>query len=295
MFHAQAAISVAPSPAALTPAALVAHPRLLAGLQAQASANLQLYTYDRSLQRLTDSLGKLMLAGLIFRTWLRALDTTTGTVFCASQIADDALQFRLLSRNTVQSAVDKYIRYGLIERVGRSGDRRIQLLRVPDHLHQAVHAWTLSQLRLLDSLDGGTRGDTLAARPALLSDIHSRVFEWHLTAQEWLMPPPEVAPFCEVRHGFLVLNHLLSRLDPAVMEGSDFVVAPMSRSEVGRQLSLSRSNVHRLFAEAERAGAVRADGKRLLVATRFVEAYCRWQAGSFAALDATWLAVTAQH
>lgn len=191
------------------------------------------------------------------------------------------------SRNTVLNFLDQLLSYKFV-RIAGDPNRRPKRYEATDISLAAMFQWLVTNLRLLDSLDGGGRVSQLLAKPELFRLIQPQIA--HRTCHDpgWREPPSRVAHFLWTEAGGLVMDEMVQRATDLQPEMDGYPIGRVDARSLSEQFMISRTHLQRLLRKAVDLGCLAYvdDAKSGFILKRaFLEEYCHWQAIKFAVVD----------
>jgi hypothetical protein len=270
---------------------LFRHPVFLSIVQTHAQAMLGQYAQFKELMRFIGSHQKWLLTYIIYRRWVFTTQPGNTSKLCMSQICDDAASFDLASRNTVTAFVDGLVTYGFLDKLPGTVDRRFQEFNIPEAVHGGVYLWFLNHGASLDLLDGGNRAGHLQSDPKIVTALQPLISGRLLEDRQWREPPDNVELFYSVKNGFLLLEYLISIINPDVDAIKGYRTGEMNRPNLAKEFSISRSTLYRMLDAARQRGIItwqdETGPSETWLSKAFVDEYCLWQARKFASIHAT--------
>lgn len=199
------------------------------------------------------------------------------------------------SRNTADAFIKEMVRYGLVEVVDNTRDRRTRPVIPTAASLQQLSGWLLLHFATLDGLRGGARAPALLASAGVLARVQPLIADALLTTSSIREPVHTFALFTWLNGGGIVMDRIMTsiaHIDPA----ADRI--PTGITSVDRLiegLMLSRPHLMRKLREAEQLGSLGWDGKSdqstLWVSRGFWQEYATAQAVKLAIIDQAYATV----
>ncbi|WP_395383802.1 hypothetical protein ACHMW4_09160 [Mesorhizobium sp. UC22_110] len=262
---------------------IAGHPALHRIVRSQAKALLAAY---QSSPRLSS----------VFATQQRWLMAHAGLALYFRQGAITTARFLQLielhsvaSKNTADAFMKEMQQYNYVESLPDNTDRRSNPLRPTPPALETLAAWAMVHLTTLDGFDGGRRLATFAARPDALARLEPLIADGLLTSEPVRTPEKTFSLFTWLNNGGVVMEWLISSVDPALSSQDHIPTGVFSVSEFANLLKLSRTHLARKLREAEALGSIGWLGKRgnstMWVSRDFYREYMDAQAVKLAIID----------
>lgn len=266
---------------------IVAHPQFISALRIYSSKLRGQFDQSPRLSRMLASHQRWLLSQAAFALQLEYDPAVPGSGLTTTNLREIITSNNAASRNTVLNFLDQLLSYRFVRIVGDPTRRpkRYEATEIPT---QAMHQWLVTNLELLDELDGGDRVATLAARPDLFRLIQPQVARRACLEPQWLEPPPRVALFLWTEAGGLVMDELVRRAMELAPDGDGYNIGRIDARLMAEHFMISRTHLQRLFRRAVETDCLYwPDGDRnhCIMRRDFLEEYCRWQAIKFSIVD----------
>jgi hypothetical protein len=243
------------------------------------------YGRHRRFLRFVDTHQKWLLVHLIADTCAGSEPIRGQDGAAVNWIVDRAGAQAIASRNTTLAFLGQLAAYGYIERRHCSADRRIRLVTLSPETRTILADWALLLQRsaVPDRIDEEDE-------PELAWLHYLAIAAILLDRPGYLAPPVDVRLTQEMRGGWLVMNHLLSLVEPAEA-GLDRVAAcDFNAPACARTFGLSRSTVYRLLRLAAEAGLMGSGAEAQIpffwLSGHHVRQHCRWNGHLLQAVQA---------
>jgi len=193
------------------------------------------------------------------------------------------------SRNTAEAFVKEMLHYNIAEYISASRDGRAHPMRVTQGTIETFTGWIHAHLRTLDQIDGGNRLTTFLDRPDMLSTLQPLIADGLLTCQDVREPRQTFSLFIWLNNGGIVMDWLMSGIDPEDAHLDRIPTSVISVSEFAHWLKLSRTHLARKLHDAEALGSIGWVGQRghsvMWVSRQFFDEYMAVQASKLAVVD----------
>lgn len=215
----------------------------------------------------------------------------------SERFAEFVLKHRIASRNTGAAFIQEMLAYRFVRPMPNPPDRRTRLLEPTETAVEHFHKWLHLHLLLLDGLDQGHRAEALAASPATFGIMQPLIAKRIIDSDAVRNPGAAFNLFNWANSGGLVMDYLMSRIDPSESEPRDkkIVIGLVSMREISEGFMISNTHLKRLISQAVGMGSlgwVETAGKSSLwISSDFVAEYWSYQAEKFAVIDAVAQAV----
>lgn len=210
----------------------------------------------------------------------------------SERFAEFVLKHQIASRNTGAAFVQEMLAYRFLRPMPNPPDRRTRLLEPTETAVEHFRKWLHVHLLLLDGLDQGHRAEALAANPAIFGIMQPLIAKTIIDSDAVRNPGAAFNLFNWANSGGLVMDYLMSRIDPSETEPRDnrIVIGPVSMREITEVFMISNTHLKRLISQAVGMGSlgwVETAGKSSLwISGDFVTEYWSYQAEKFAVVDA---------
>ncbi len=267
---------------------LARHPEFVSSLRFLAEALRNRYDSGPRIARLLASQQRWLLTQTAYALHLEYDPAMPGSGLTAVELRNLITQHRVASRNTVLTYIEELLTYRFL--VPAAGlVRRPRRYEPTEVSHAAMFSWFLANLAALDMLDDGSRAVTLAAHPGLFDLAQPRMARRCLEETAWREPPERVGMFLWTEAGGLVVDNLMSRLDPGAEADGRIDLGRIDTRAIAAQFMMSRTHLQRLLRKAADHGCLgwydEQKKTRLWMSRGFLDEYCGWQAVKFAAVD----------
>lgn len=268
---------------------LIADPKFILGIRFHASRMRNMFDAGPRLARLLASHQRWLLTHVAYALSMERVDGDPTSGLTATALTTEITAFKAASRNTIRSYIDELATYRFITCVPGEERKRPRRYEVAEIAQQAMVSWVWSNLLALDVLDEGDRAERFEANPQWIGLMQPRIARDCLRDTAWREPPERVAMFMWNDAGGLIVDYLMSRIDPEEQHPDRFFVGPIDSRALAADFMISRTHMQRLFAKAAQDGCMGwdVDMKKpsLWISRAFVEEYCQWQAIKFAYVD----------
>ncbi len=272
-----------------TAADLIADPKFILGIRFHASRMRNMFDAGPRLARLLASHQRWLLTQIAYALSIERVDGDPTSGLTATALTTEITAFKAASRNTILSYIDELATYRFITCVPGEERKRPRRYEVADIAQQAMFSWVWSNLLALDVLDDGDRAQRFQENPELMRLMQPRIARDCVRDAAWREPPERVGLFLWSDAGGLIVDYLMSKIDPDEQHPERFVVGPLDSRALAADFMISRTHMQRLFAKAAQDGCMGwdVDMKKpsLWISRAFVEEYCQWQAIKFAYVD----------
>lgn len=188
------------------------------------------------------------------------------------------------SRNTVLNHIEEMRTYRFVRDVAKPGAGRTRRRRMEatELATEAMQAWFLHNIAILDRLDGGNRVAQHRADPHIFRRAQPLTARACITDPVWLEPTPAIGLFQWTEGGALVMDELVARTGEAVADDEGrHRVGTLNIRALSDHFMMSHTHLQRLFRKAAEVGVVGWIGPRrkaeLWLSANFLTEYRRWQ------------------
>lgn len=192
------------------------------------------------------------------------------------------------SRNTADAFIKEMLHYNIAEYVA-GGDGRTHPLQPTAATVRTFAGWVLAHLRTLDHIDGGDRLASFLQQPDILARLQPLVADGLLASKPVREPNQTFSLFIWLNNGGIVMDWLMSGIDPGHADLERIPTSVVSIGEFARWLKLSRTHLGRKLRTAEDLGSVGWLGERghsvMWLSRQFYEEYMTVQAAKLAIVD----------
>ncbi len=266
---------------------LAKHPGFVAALaflarqlQGQFDVNQRLTRFLASHQRWL-----LSQAGFALHLEYDPLEPSSGLT--TTRLKEMVISVNAASRNTVLNYLDQLLSYRFIRLAGDPG-RRPRRFEATEASTAAMFGWLSANLAALDLLDMGERAATMQAHPDLFKLIQPRIARQCFENAAWRDPPARVAMFLWTEAGGLVMDELITRIDPATLNDPLIDIGRIDARAMAAHFMMSRTHLQRLLRKAvDGRCLVWNDDKKttMSISRDYLDEYAGWQAEKFAIVD----------
>ncbi|MBL0371260.1 hypothetical protein JJB09_04390 [Rhizobium sp. KVB221] len=249
---------------------LEGHEALFVASQRQASHVLAFHRRHSRFLRFVDSHQKWMLMHMI-------ADTCAGSAegVAANWICERAQDIGIASRNTTLAFFGQLAAYGYLVRRECDSDKRMKLVALSRETEKILGEWVGVQLAGISPVGEITLDDDVTLRHIYLRSAGRLV-----GTPSYVRPPIDVGLMQDIRGGWLVMNDLLTHIDPTDCCKDSIAVSAFSIAQRARDFAMSRSTIYRLFRLAEEAAILGWEGEQgsdsLKMSGYHLRQYCRW-------------------
>lgn len=267
---------------------LARHPEFVSSLRFLAEALRARYDSGPRLARLLSSHQRWLLTQTAYALHLDYDPAVPGSGLTAVKLRNLITQHRVASRNTVLTYIEELLTYRFLAPAA-GPVRRPRRYEPTDVSRTAMFDWYLANLAALDLLDNGSRAVALATDPDLIDLAQPRMARHCLEATAWREPPERVGMFLWTEAGGLVVDNLVSRLDPKAEADGRIDLGRIDTRAIAAQFMMSRTHLQRLLRKSADYGSLgwydEPKKTRIWMSRDFLDEYCAWQAVKFAAVD----------
>ncbi|TPP10466.1 hypothetical protein [Rhizobium glycinendophyticum] len=263
------------------------HPHFVEALRGFAGSLRKQFDDSPRLSRMLASHQRWLLSQAAFALQLEYDPTQPGSGLTTTNLREIITSNNAASRNTVLNFLDQLLSYKFVRIVG-DPTRRPRRYEATEISYHAMFQWVLTNLMLLDRLDGGDRLATLQGRPDLLRLVQPQIARRACLEPRWLEPPPRVALFLWTEAGGLVMDELVRRAMDLTDSGDAYEIGRIDARQMAEHFMISRTHLQRLFRRAVEAGCLSwpdDSRKACLLSRDFLREYCHWQAVKFSIVD----------
>lgn len=271
----------------LSSADIVGHPDFVPALRIYSAALRGQFDQSPRLSRMLASHQRWLLSQAAFALQLEYDPSQPGSGLTTTNLREIITSNNAASRNTVLNFLDQLLSYKFVRIVGDPNRRpkRYEATEVPT---QAMYQWLVTNLELLDRLDGGDRVETLVAQPDLFRLIQPQIARRACLHPSWLEPPPRVALFLWTEAGGLVMDELVRRAMDLAPSGDGYNIGRIDARLMAEHFMISRTHLQRLFRRAVETACLywpEGDRNHCILRRDFLDEYCGWQAIKFSIVD----------
>ncbi len=223
---------------------------------------LQLFEYDPRLSATFATQQRWLMSHIGLSLYFRGMNDNPHGGLNLSSFLDAVHAHRVASRNTADSYIKEMIHYKYLVLIDNPQDKRVRpFLPTPASL-QVFGGWLQAHLASLDSLAGGRRLAQFQANPSMMPALQPLIADGLLAAHAVRYPEKTFSLFTWLDNGGVVMDWLITNMEPATLEAERVRVGAFSISEMAARLSLSRTHLARKLREAEELGSIGWEGRR---------------------------------
>jgi len=271
----------------LTATELRSSPRFLVALKMMAMELQAHFDANPRLSRFLASHQRWLLSQAAFALYLEYDPAVPGTGLTTGRLKDMILSVKAASRNTVLNFLDQVMTYRYM-RVAENGGKRPRRFEATDVSLEGMMRWFQSNLAALDYVDGGNRVEQFQAAPELFRLSQPRIARRCIEDENWRDPPPRIAMFMWTESGGLVMDELISRVDPEET-GESYDLGRIDARAMASHFLMSRTHLQRLLRKAVETGCLawhdETKKTHMSMSRDYVEEYCGWAAIKFSIVD----------
>lgn len=275
---------------AMTADDIVSHPALERCVRAQAQTLLSIQETSPRIASVFATQQRWLMSHAALARYFRNEASQAGTGLLTEHFLGLVVQHRIASRNTASAFLKEMMKYEIVRHVVASTRRRNRPFEPAPVVLMALFQWHALHLATLDGLDGGTRGASFHARPALLQAIQPLIADGLIRSGEVRTPQKTFSLFTWINEGGVVMDRLMTGCREVSEDGSRILTDVTSISGLAEPLRLSRAQLSRKFTEAEAMGSLGWSGTRgrspLWLSAEFRREYHAAQAVKLAIIDA---------
>lgn len=273
----------------LSAAEIARHPAALRCIQEQARALIHIYETSPRLAAVFATQQRWLLGHAGLALHFRRDPNDRRTEMTMARFIEVVRRYSLASRNTAEAFVKEMLRYNIAEYISASGDGRAHPMRVTEGTIETFTGWIHAHLRTLDRIDGGNRLTTFLDRPGMLSRLQPLIADGLLASQGVREPGRTFSLFIWLNNGGIVMDWLMSGIDPEDAHLDRIPTSVISVSEFAHWLKLSRTHLARKLNDAEALGSIGWVGQRghsvMWVSRQFFDEYMVMQTSKLALVD----------
>ncbi|TGQ16474.1 hypothetical protein [Mesorhizobium sp. M2E.F.Ca.ET.219.01.1.1] len=273
----------------LSAAEIVRHPAALGSVQEQSRALIHVYETTPRLATVFATQQRWLLAHVGLALHFRRDPNDRRTEMTMARFIEVVRRHSVASRNTAEAFVKEMLRYNIAEYISASGDGRAHPMRVTEGTIETFTGWIHAHLRTLDRIDGGNRLTTFLDRPGMLSRLQPLIADGLLASDGVREPGRTFSLFIWLNNGGIVMDWLMSGIDPEDVHLDRIPTSVISVSEFAHWLKLSRTHLARKLKDGEALGSIGWVGQRghsvMWVSRQFFDEYMAVQASKLAVVD----------
>ncbi|BCM21400.1 hypothetical protein [Mesorhizobium sp. J8] len=274
----------------LSAAEIARHPAALRCVQEQAKALIHIYETSPRLAAVFATQQRWLLGHVGLALHFRRDPHDRRTEMTMARFIEVVRRHSVASRNTAEAFVKEMLHYNIAEYIAASGDGRAHPIRVTAGTIETFTGWIYAHLTTLDRIDGGPRLATFLDQPEMLPTLQPLIADGLLTSDGVREPGPTFSLFIWLNNGGIVMDWLMSGIDPEDAHLDRIPTSVISVSEFAHWLKLSRTHLARKLHDAEALGSIGWVGQRghsvMWVSRAFFDEYMAVQAAKLAVVDA---------
>ncbi|MBZ9762185.1 hypothetical protein LB553_15065 [Mesorhizobium sp. CA8] len=282
----------------LSAAEIVRHPATLRSVQEQAKALIHIYETSPRLAAVFATQQRWLLGHVGLALHFRRDPNDRRTEMTMARFIEVVRRNSVASRNTAEAFVKEMLHYNIAEYISASGDGRTRPMRATAGTIETFTGWIHAHLRTLDRIDGGMRLAAFLDRPEMLPILQPLIADGLLTSDGVREPGPTFSLFIWLNNGGIVMDWLMSGVDPEDAHLDRIPTSVISVSEFAHWLKLSRTHLARKLHDAEALGSIGWVGQRghsvMWVSRQFFDEYMAVQASKLAVVDAAFATTAKQ-
>ena len=213
----------------------------------------------------------------------------------SARFVDFTREHKIASRNTAVAFIQEMLAYRFLRPIPELSDRRTRLLEPTEIANMNFVRWLRTHLAILDHLDQGERVAKLDRHTQAFTKIQPLIAMELFNREDVRDPGPIFRVFNTANSGGVIMDYLMSHIDPTALDGDVFFIGRISMKDIRERFMISNTHLKRLLKQAAALGGVGwadAPGRSdFWVSRRFVSEYQGYQAGKFAIIDAATAAV----
>lgn len=273
----------------LSAAEIAHHPAALRRIQEQTRALIHIYETSPRLAAVFATQQRWLLGHAGLALHFRRDPNDRRTEMTMARFIEVVRRNSVASRNTAEAFVKEMLRYNIAEYISPSGDGRAHPMRVTEGTIETFTGWIHAHLRTLDRIDGGNRLTTFLDRPGMLSRLQPLIADGLLASEGVREPGRTFSLFIWLNNGGIVMDWLMSGIDPEDVHLDRIPTSVISVSEFAHWLKLSRTHLARKLNDGEALGSIGWVGQRghsvMWVSRQFFDEYMAVQASKLAVVD----------
>jgi hypothetical protein len=275
---------------AFTAEQIVSHPALHARIRDQSRAMLNAFAASPRISSVFATQQRWLLAHAALALYFRRVPGDDRTGFNAARFFDVIRRHDVASRNTADAFIKEMIHYHHVHYLPGGNDKRVRSLEPSKEALDALNNWAIAHLFTLDALDGGRRVTTYLATNDALERLQPPIADALLVNDTVRQPPKTFSLFTWLNNGGVVMEWLISGIEPAAPEVDRMPTSVFSIADMAEWLKLSRTHLTRKLREAEAMGSIGWQGRRgkstMWVSKEFRAEYAEAQAVKLSIIDA---------
>jgi hypothetical protein len=268
---------------------IASHPAALRGVQEQSRALIHIYETSPRLAAVFATQQRWLLGHVGLALHFRRDPNDRRTEMTLARFMEVVRRNSVASRNTAEAFVKEMLHYNIAEYHSAGGDGRSHPMRVTAATIETFTGWIHAHLRTLDRIDDGSRLATFLDRPEMLATLQPLIADGLLTCEGVREPRQTFSLFIWLNNGGIVMDWLMSGIDPDDARLDRIPTSVISISEFAHWLKLSRTHLARKLHDAEALGSIGWVGQRghsvMWVSKQFFDEYMAAQASKLAVVD----------
>jgi hypothetical protein len=268
---------------------IASHPAALRGVQEQSRALIHIYETSPRLAAVFATQQRWLLGHVGLALHFRRDPNDRRTEMTLARFMEVVRRNSVASRNTAEAFVKEMLHYNIAEYHSAGGDGRSHPMRVTAATIETFTGWIHAHLRTLDRIDDGSRLATFLDRPEMLATLQPLIADGLLTCEGVREPRQTFSLFIWLNNGGIVMDWLMSGIDPEDVHLDRIPTGVISVSEFAHWLKLSRTHLARKLHDAEALGSIGWVGQRghsvMWVSRAFFDEYMAVQAAKLAVVD----------
>ena len=280
---------------ALTKQQILDLPALHDQIQVQSRSLIGMFDYDTRLAAVFATQQRWLLSHLGLSLYFRNIAANPASGFHISDFLEAARKYGIASRNTADSYVKEMVKYKYLLAQTDPGDKRLKPLSPSASVLAAIGGWLQIHLTSLDSLAGENRLAAFQKDPAMTARMQPIIADGLIHAYAVRHPEKTFSLFTWLDNGGLVMDWLITSMEPAPLDVERVPVGEISIGEMAARLNLSRTHLARKLKEAEALGSIGWEGRRghsvMWVSKGFRQEYAGAQADKLSIIDQAFEAV----
>ncbi|CDX54750.1 conserved hypothetical protein [Mesorhizobium plurifarium] len=273
----------------LSAAEIARHPAALRSVQEQSRALIRVYETTPRLAAVFATQQRWLLGHVGLALHFRRDPNDRRTEMTMARFIEAVRRHSVASRNTAEAFVKEMLHYNIAEYISARGDGRAHPMQVTAATVETFTNWIYAHLRTLDRIDGGTRLAAFLDQPEMLPTLQPLIADGLLASDGVREPGPTFSLFIWLNNGGIVMDWLMSGIDPEDAYLDRIPTGVISVSEFAHWLKLSRTHLARKLHDAEALGSIGWVGQRghsvMWVSRAFFDEYMAVQAAKLAVVD----------
>lgn len=272
---------------------IAGHPALHRYVQEQSLALIRIYEDSPRLASIFATQQRWLMGHIGLAMHFRRDPSDRRKELTVSRFIEVVHHHAVASRNTADAFIKEMLRYNIAE-YAAGGDGRTHPLQPTAATVRTFTGWILAHLRTLDHIDGGNRLARFLEHPDMLARLQPLVADGLLASKPVREPNQTFSLFIWLNNGGIVMDWLMSGIDPGHASLERIPTSVVSIGEFARWLKLSRTHLGRKLRTAEDLGSVGWLGERghsvMWLSRQFYEEYMTVQAAKLAIVDSAFAA-----